>query len=234
MIEHEQTAKATIAALQSDFLDRCEAEYEQFMFNTQDHPAVRGRLAEWFGAIPLGILRKEIEHLANANSAMIANAQAQVSEALPNLKFENGRLSTDSRAASAVKAIAEQSKRFTSLELLYQQHMASDNIPEALKVTRELVEELARAYQALLSIRAQSTTQESIGSQYLKLREEVRAFRKFLADRYEMQLERAVSFNTPLFDFAASLLAGEQVHLSVPTNASAGSQAASPVSKEER
>ena len=62
MIEHEQTAKATIAALQSDFLDRCEAEYEQFMFNTQDHPAVRGRLAEWFGAIPLGILRKEIEH----------------------------------------------------------------------------------------------------------------------------------------------------------------------------
>lgn len=196
-------------------LTRLEADYERFFSVSADQGTFRGWVARQLALTPLAILRHEVILLAGAlnhaiegNRILVDNAQAMASEALPNLRFENGRPTADAEASVAIKAISEQGpkredgtpgeNRFRLLELAYQQHSAVGNKDEAMDNCRALILELARGYQKLLSEKAAMQVQASFGEEYQRMVERDRLMWHWLRDNFEADMRRAENQNVPL------------------------------------
>ena len=107
---------------------------------------IRQRLAEW-------IARPELEDLRIRNQRLVNQAEASVSEAVPDLQFKDGKLSEDSEAAIAIKALTDAplANKLAPLELLYQQYKIEGKKDEALAAGRAQVGILARAIQVRVS-----------------------------------------------------------------------------------
>lgn len=133
---------------------------------------------------------------------------------------DSGRLSADSSATAALKALpyCEVALKCDALETLYQKW----RYPRAqesgwakvvwriartpLAIFRSQIAELALELQKSLAESNASRIQGNIGAEFIRAGGELRAFRKFLLNHYPEQMDRAEALNEPILDVAKRIM----------------------------
>lgn len=158
---------------------------------------IKQRLIEWLAGDQIKLLKARNEKLVN-------QAEALVSEAVPNLQYKDGKLTEDGEAAVAIKALTyvPLAASVGSLELVYQQYSTEGRTEEALAAVRAQVGILARAAQSFISDKAAAGADQYFGSEYQRMVAELQGLRGFLRDHFSGDLLDGESLNRPLLETA--------------------------------
>lgn len=138
---------------------------------------------------------------------------------LPNIEFEDGRLHPDSEAYAALLAMGpgELAEKVNKLEGQYVSFRATHTLRYKLamwlgdvpfRVFRQQIAVLAREHQKITAEQKATAVQANVGSEFIRLNDELRSLRKFVAENFELQLGRAVGRNQPLLELVKELLLG--------------------------
>jgi hypothetical protein len=169
---------------------------------------IRERLSRLVDGPELKDLRLQLDVLQKRNERLVNQAETSVSEAIPDLQFKDGKLSEDSEAAIALKALTDVqlANKVVPLELLYQQYKIEGKNDEALAAARAQVGILARAIQVRVSTGIESGVQYHFGAEYQRMVADIQGFRGFLRDHFGQDLSTGEALNTPLLETAKIIM----------------------------
>jgi hypothetical protein len=147
------------------------------------------------------------------------------SEIIPHLERDDrGRLSADSSALAALKALHDSpvAQKCAAFENLYQRWRWKSNgeprrwagfvlklgrVP--FSIFRSEIAELGIALQESMALNNATKIQAGIGADYLRVSDDLRSLQKFMLKHYPMDMEKAVSLNTPLLEVAKKIMLRE-------------------------
>lgn len=149
------------------------------------------------------------------------------SEVIPNLSWEDGKLSIDSEAAAAILSLppCEVADRLEKYELQYRmwRYSGTGRVDSPLiekkwsrfvlwlgwdlfRILRAQVGELARAHAKTLATIRAAENQAGFYKDYVRLVDDHKKLRAFLFEQFEGELKNADSMNTPLLEVAKKIM----------------------------
>lgn len=148
-------------------------------------------------------------------------------DVIPNLSWEDGKLSIDSEATAAINALpaCPVADKLEKYELQYRLWRYSGtggvNSPliekrwsrfvlwlswDLFRILRAQIGELARAHAKTLASTRAAETQAGFYKDYIRLVDENKKLRAFLFEQFETELKNADSMNTPLLEVAKKIM----------------------------